>query len=728
MDFDLKYFREKVLNMTQAEFADVMGKSQNTVSRWEKEPQNLTLEVLAEISANTGFSLGDILNFKSKIHDPWKGEVSEMEKLRALKSDTNAKLTQLKDYMAVNSNSSQIHKNYADKLKKIYENTLPSIRKPRVGFLGNSDVGKSTLINAMIGQDVLPAGWTPITSLLIYVVHTEDRPDFLGDDSVVILSNRSGNKSVDIEQLHDENYFEQCSIESGGINVLEKYGSREGEYYMNTDATAAVVYIEAPLLKLCTLLDLPGFATSDNPQDDIQAAEGKNNADILVYMSLANGFMRGNDISYLKEVLDSLNPIETKQNGFEPLSNLFVVASQAHVVAGKEELRNILEKGAERMDSVLPENYWVSKSQQSGLSYEYLDFSKRFFTYSRDDSELSNSFKEDFISLLEKIPKMVHTNTFDVLQSSLSLVDTEVSNELDSFRKYIEDKESAAHDYHVLLGQKDEVYKNSLEFIKKLESEIELYKVKSIDEFKDFYDRTISTESIVKVINRKGFKNRKKDKEELQNYLNNTLVQKSNDLCVLYSNKLRDYLDKELNKLNISAEASKINFDYQKAFITGLAGLGTYGALAFYIGTLGNLGGYIVVAQAVGLLSSLGISVGGGAAATSFVASIGGPITIVLGISILIMLATAGILSGRNWKEKFADSLIDAYKKAEARQKYCTGLEKWWAETATAVNKNTMAEEYEKHLQEAEEKANLDDTDYEILISEFQTFRSLLIH
>ena len=727
MDFDLKYFRERVLNMTQAEFADVMGKSQNTVSRWEKEPQNLTLEVLAEISANTGFSLGDILNFKSKIHDPWKGEVSEMEKLRALKSDTNAKLKQLQDYMAVNSNSSQLHKNYADKLQKIYENTLPSIRKPRVGFLGNSDVGKSTLINAMIGQDVLPAGWTPITSLLIYVIHTEDRPDFLGDDSVVVLSNRSGNKRVDIERLHDESYFDQCSIETGGINVLEKYGSREGEYYMSTDATAAVVYIEAPLLKLCTLLDLPGYGTG-NPEDDVQAAEGKNNADILVYMSLANGFMHGNDISYLKEVLDSLNPLGTKQNDFEPLSNLFVVASQAHVVADKEELRNILEKGAERMECVLPENYWVSKSQQSGLDYDHSEFLKRFFTYSRDNSELSNSLKEDFISLLEKIPKMMHIKTFDVLQSSLSVVDKEVSNELDSFRKYLEDKESADHDYQVLLGQKDEVYKNSLDFIKKLETEIELYKVKSIDEFKKFYDRTISTESIVKVINRKGFKNRKKDKEELQNYLNNTLVQKSNDLCVLYSNKLRDYLDKELNELNISAEASKINFDYQKAFITGLAGLGTYGALAFYIGTLGNLGGYIVVAQAVGLLSSLGISVGGGAAATSFVAGIGGPITIVLGISILITLATAGILSGRNWKEKFADSLIAAYKKAEARQKYCTGLEKWWAETATAVNKNTMAEEYEKHLQEAEEKANLDVTGYEDLILEFQTFRSLLIH
>ena len=323
---------------------------------------------------------------------------------------------------------------------------------------------------------------------------------------------------------------------------------------------------------------------------------------------------------------------------------------------------------------------------------------------------------------------MMHIKTFDMLQSSLSLVDTEVSNELDSFRKYIEDKESAAHDYQVLLAQKDQVYKNSLKFIKKLETEIKQYKVKSIDEFKDFYDHTISKESIVKVINRKGFKNRKKDKEELQNYLNNTLVQKSNDLCVLYANKLKNYLDKELNELNINARASKINFDYKKAFITGLAGFGTYGALTLYIGTLGNLGGYIVVAQAVGLLSSLGISVGGGAAATSFVAGIGGPITIVLGISILITLATAGILSGRNWKEKFADSLIAAYKKTEARQKYCAGLESWWAETATAVNKNTMVEEYEKHLQEAEEKANFNDTDYEVLISEFKNFRLLLTH
>ena len=39
-----------------------------------------------------------------------------------------------------------------------------------------------------------------------------------------------------------------------------------------------------------------------------------------------------------------------------------------------------------------------------------------------------------------------------------------------------------------------------------------------------------------------------------------------------------------------------------------------------------------------------------------------------------------------------------------------------------------MAEEYEKHLQEAEEKANLDVTGYEDLISEFKNFHSLLTH
>lgn len=36
--FDLKSFREDNLKMTQAEFADMIGTRQDTVSRWEKNP------------------------------------------------------------------------------------------------------------------------------------------------------------------------------------------------------------------------------------------------------------------------------------------------------------------------------------------------------------------------------------------------------------------------------------------------------------------------------------------------------------------------------------------------------------------------------------------------------------------------------------------------------------------------------------------------------------------
>ena len=37
----------------------------------------------------------------------------------------------------------------------------------------------------MLAEDVLPAGWTPMTSLIIKVLHIDDKPEFLDDDTVV---------------------------------------------------------------------------------------------------------------------------------------------------------------------------------------------------------------------------------------------------------------------------------------------------------------------------------------------------------------------------------------------------------------------------------------------------------------------------------------------------------------------------------------------------------------
>ncbi|MFM6395585.1 MAG: DNA-binding protein, partial [Planktothrix sp.] len=100
-----------------------------------------------------------------------------------------------------------------------------------------------------------------------------------------------------------------------------------------------------------------------------------------------------------------------------------------------------------------------------------------------------------------------------------------------------------------------------------------------------------------------------------------------------------------------------IPFDTKGAFLGGIAGLGAYGALAAWAASLGNLGGYILVAKLVSLLSALGISIGGGTAAViSFVATIGGPLTLGIALSVALASLIFGLF-GEAWQSCFAKRL-----------------------------------------------------------------------
>ena len=57
-----------------------------------------------------------------------------------------------------------------------------AIRKPRISFAGQSDTGKSTLINALLGSEKMPAKWTPTTSIVVYIKHIDDRPSFIKEN------------------------------------------------------------------------------------------------------------------------------------------------------------------------------------------------------------------------------------------------------------------------------------------------------------------------------------------------------------------------------------------------------------------------------------------------------------------------------------------------------------------------------------------------------------------
>ena len=62
--FDLKSFREDNLKMTQAEFADMIGTRQDTVSRWEKNPGQIPFDDLRTIAEKCGVTIDQLVKFE----------------------------------------------------------------------------------------------------------------------------------------------------------------------------------------------------------------------------------------------------------------------------------------------------------------------------------------------------------------------------------------------------------------------------------------------------------------------------------------------------------------------------------------------------------------------------------------------------------------------------------------------------------------------------------------
>lgn len=118
-------------------------------------------------------------------------------------------------------------------------------------------------------------------------------------------------------------------------------------------------------------------------------------------------------------------------------------------------------------------------------------------------------------------------------------------------------------------------------------------------------------------------------------------------------------------------------------------------ALGAWAATFGNLGGYILVAKAVSVLSSLGISVGGTGAATAFVAAIGGPVTLVaVGVG-AAALTTFTLVRG-SWDKALAKDIEKKVVKGvllgeRDGQSILKGLDDYWVSVEASFEEAAIA-------------------------------------
>ena len=697
--FNLKDFRENYLKLTQNELAELISVRQDRISRLEQNLDTISLEELVVLAKKTGKSLDEIANYKKDI--PRELTISDSwDKIRYIK---NTIINYIRDFFPKNNQK------YINKIEDLRKNIEGITRKPRIVFSGKSDSGKSTMINALIGKEKMPTNWTPTTSIIVYVKDILERPDYIEDELWIFRKGK--NTEWDDTRLYDEKYCREWKIASGNAEILSQYGVRKGHDY-NKDVGSAVLFVDSPILKNCDILDIPGI-TAGIESDNIAANQAQLKADILVYLSQASGFLQIEDANYLKEALEVLSPLEeTEGTSLSPMSNLFIVATHAHHINPRTDLKNICDSGCDRFADTVADSFWKKYSYNSKEIFTKKDLRKRFFTYAIDIEDLRENFEKELKNTIENLPKLLEKKVFNITKDY-------IKNESEKMRKEVQKYEGLINEREHYSKLLEEIKKNEPKRKFLLEENNRNVKSKIFDldnetkqKFKEDYNRILTEENIVKIIDEREYKNKKTDLEKLGSYISSEVQDVYRKNLEKTTEKFKNIMDEYLLKTQKSFEIDNFNnmnisldFDFKSAFIGGLAGVATLGGLAFWASTLGNLGAYILVAKGVSVLSALGISIAGGTAtATAFVASIGGPITLGIAAAILVGLAIWGIFSGSSWKKKIAEKIIKEFNKNI--YKYDNAITQYWSDTESGFNvaKDKMEEEWQNYINNLEKE------------------------
>lgn len=674
---NFKSLREDKLKLSQDQFAELYDVSVEKVQAWDKNCEDISFKILEKIAQNTGMTLNEVTGYEKPVLKAFDAEYT-WEKADFTKKSLIGYIRQSLERMGV---TEEQKKNYIDDFEMGIE---ANFIKPSISIVGRSDTGKSTLINSLIGMEKMPTSWTPTTAIAIYIKHIKERPDFIKEDAWVFSDSVDGENLWNAKMLCDEEYCKKWKIAAGEIDILRKYGTRQGGGLSN-HAGSAVVFIDAPILLNCDIVDLPGFGTETGSDDEITLNVAKE-TDILIYLSQANGFMRIEDITYLKENVRNLPVWEKKgDNDLKPLANLFVVASQAHTVCqGNEiELNNILAKGYENFAKTLSKEYWRRRKELSGYDYLNKEIRSRFFTYTTDIPVLCERFTIELKKILELLPDIISKKTKKFIHDYVVNRKPNLEAEIEKYEKMLGDRDKYLQLLREIDSSELERSQNNDENKSKIKDKIKSLCKDSVNEYADYVSSLINTDAIAIKIKNKGIKNKKEEiecfaselQDEMQNECNELLEKKSQELA----NSIKNYIKQYENNIQIifNSVDAKIDFDAGFAFASALSkigiigGLGVYvaGEAAFWFGSMTLIAG-VVSHLPWGAMTLINL----------------GPIGIAVGLALAAGIGVIKLFGG-GWEKSVAKKLVKSYEENNVIDQYRNAIYDYWEKTENAFDK-----------------------------------------
>lgn len=686
--------------VTYDKLATLLGVSRQTVINWKDDPSKMPYEKLALLHDVSGVPFQvlmkdddekmptpDLDGYYTKNVSELKSEIKAAE--RELSTVQNMEITKGTDETFDN-----IKNHVSTELKEIIDTTKQLTRKARISVIGPSDVGKSSLLNQHLGEKILPASYTPLTSAITGIHSIDDKPSFMNDNDDAIVYYR---KIVDGKPVGEEIPFDEFPQEGSDRciigdhkSILNAYGTREGAYFDSEDISidSIHIFIDNPLLKEVDYYDVPGFG-SGAISDDVSLSQKTYQSDIVFYLSTTDAFLRGTDLSTLT------NMLLFHANDDIGIRSCFVLATHADGAGTEDDVRNIISKGVDRLEDSLTD----SQLQQLGITTAIRGtqndpLKKRFLPFDISNVGYCKAINKAFEqSLKEWVDKKT-----SAAKNSLRWASSQYADKYTNSIKNI-DKDVSSQDisYEEINTKKEEATQKIHDIENRLKNSIKRHSDNCLTEFRDSYNRIVNEDYIVNKMKDKGVKNKKDSLNDFTSYLCNQLNDAVSDTCKKNSEEFTDEVNTSIDEYrNIWSKYSGTNninidmsdFNFQRAFAAGLAGVVSYGALALWASVAAagsNLGAYILVAKIVSALSALGISVGGTAAATTAVASIGGPVVLGVAIALVAAIAVWGILTG-TWRNRAAKKIIKAFEKEDVFGKCTDQIKKYWNDTESALN------------------------------------------
>ena len=491
LSIDLRGLREAA-GLSQSELGVRIELSQAQISRYEAEPGSATIDIVIIWCGACGSSLesasrsiAPVNHSGIRVGEPYQ--------------ELYRKLSLLEQYIDVAPKIPDSLPPLSIQPDDLRAKVRQWKRKPAVLIAGRFDSGKTRIANALLGNNHLPSQYTPTTSVVTFIRHELDRPLWQKEEVWIM------GKEFDPGSWNDEEECKQHRLMAGSFDTLRKFGTRDGDGEA-IGAKSALVYMDAPILQACTLIDVPGY--SDEYEEERIASASANLADVLIYTAPAKGFLDAADFLHLGLLLRSLPAVHARTpKGTEKFANLFLVATHAEPSISDKDLDRILERGAKRLYLHLKDSVLKTRDVSDQ------ELRDRFSTFWYENQSRRTALEKALQHTLSKVmPASIESHINTELQEIKAKAKGSFAEQIAAYERTLSSLIAARQRIAVLRIQEPQHRKRVGDKKRDVSAQIESLRVASVAYVRDEIAKTVTPQAIEAFI-REHFPKRRRSEE-----------------------------------------------------------------------------------------------------------------------------------------------------------------------------------------------------------------------